>query len=574
MNESLNALIARLSLLVDDRVSRGAPFRAIVKGLSSGLVTIKRLEASSNDSELYARVYGFTLAVDDEVLCLPTSGKPVIIGKVQRSAGYPSATVDWLAFNLTPTVTPAEGMLYWDQDLDILNLRLNDGIDHHIGQQLFMPPTNNNSGATIPAGAFVMATGVQGDRITIAKAVTDGSVDPMYMIGIAAHQILDGDTDGKILVHGEARALDTSAWAVGTVLYPDPVTAGGLTSTKPSAPNIRTAIGYVLRQHASTGRIMVRMEISHVLGGTDSNVNFSTLADGDIITYDGPAGVWVNSPASAGPTGPTGPTGLSGAAGATGDTGPTGPAGAAGATGATGPTGPTGLLAAQASNGMLVQTATTPTYTTRTIAGTSNQITVANGSGVSGAPTISLPSALTAPGSLTATTKIYAQGGHPVPILDAARTSTQTHTSLAQTTVLTGGTYALTAGSIVRAKIWGYYGTVTSAQTLQFLLYQGTTQAMLLLTGTIAGQANTTDNPFICEFEVNVRTTTTASVMGRLMVVNNGDAQGDVVANRIAVDDSVTISSSATAWTIQLEWPVNTGSSVTVTGGYFEYLIE
>jgi hypothetical protein len=49
------------------------------------------------------------------------------------------------------------------------------------------------------------------------------------------------------------------------------------------------------------------------------------------------------------------------------------------------------------------QTALNGKFTQRTITGTTNQITVTNGDGVSGNPTLSLPSAITTPGSLTIT---------------------------------------------------------------------------------------------------------------------------------------------------------------------------
>lgn len=57
-------------------------------------------------------------------------------------------------------------------------------------------------------------------------------------------------------------------------------------------------------------------------------------------------------------------------------------------------------LAAYNTNGILTQTAA-DTFTGRTITGTTNQITVTNGDGVGGNPTLALPNAITLPGTIT-----------------------------------------------------------------------------------------------------------------------------------------------------------------------------
>jgi hypothetical protein len=205
-----------------------------------------------------------------------------------------SPTVGSINFDVTEIAEPEIGELIWNESEGTLDLGMSSGVIQQVGMSFFMPPTKNNSGVTIPAGAFVMATGAQGDRLTIAKAVTNGSVDPMFMIGIAAQAIPNGSETGKVLVDGLVKGINTAQWPIGTILYPNPTTAGGLTATKPDAPAIRTPIAIVVRQQANTGRLLVRMSNGSTLGGTDSNVKFSNLQEGQIISWDATQNLWVN----------------------------------------------------------------------------------------------------------------------------------------------------------------------------------------------------------------------------------------------------------------------------------------
>src|SRR6185369_7662731 len=66
-------------------------------------------------------------------------------------------------------------------------------------------------------------------------------------------------------------------------------------------------------------------------------------------------------------------------------------------------------LAAYNTNGILVQTAA-DTFTGRTITGTANQITVANGDGVSANPTLSIPNSFIAPGAASVSTNFEVLG--------------------------------------------------------------------------------------------------------------------------------------------------------------------
>ncbi len=186
------------------------------------------------------------------------------------------------------------GQLEWNVEEGTLDLGMSGSAVQSIGMEFYLPPTKNNSGELIPNGSIVMATGAVGDRITIAKAVTDGSVSPEYIIGVATQDIPDGSESGLVASDGIVRDINTASYTTGTILYPDPTNPGGWTNTKPVSPAIKTAIAIVLRQQEVSGRIYVRMDNGSVLGGTDSNVEFTTLSDNDIITYSQSASYWTN----------------------------------------------------------------------------------------------------------------------------------------------------------------------------------------------------------------------------------------------------------------------------------------
>jgi hypothetical protein len=114
------------------------------------------------------------------------------------------------------------------------------------------------------------------------------------MLGIAAHNITDGMTTGLVMTSGILENINTNSWTAGTVLYPDSSVAGGLTSTQPTAPSIKVPVAIVLTQNSSTGKILVNITPSSVLGGTDSNVKFTSLIDNDVVSYDAALGVWIN----------------------------------------------------------------------------------------------------------------------------------------------------------------------------------------------------------------------------------------------------------------------------------------
>jgi hypothetical protein len=210
---------------------------------------------------------------------------------------YDYLTTPVVKFNTASTINISyvdPGYMFWNYEEGTVDLSMNGEVSQAIGMELFMPPTKNNSGSTINRGDYVMATGVQGDRLTIAKAVNDGSVGADYFIGIAAMDIPDGSEDGLVVLNGLVKQINTSVWPVGTVLFIDPNNPGKLTSTKPNPPSMRVPIAIVVRQDNNSGRILVRHNNGSKLGESDSNVLFSNVSDNDVILYNGSASYWYN----------------------------------------------------------------------------------------------------------------------------------------------------------------------------------------------------------------------------------------------------------------------------------------
>jgi len=207
------------------------------------------------------------------------------------------STPKFIEFDTTfiPDNGMPKGSLYWHEEHQTLHLSLDNEVELDIGQQEHYPAVINNSGVQINKGELVMVTGVQGDKLTIAKAVSDGTVDFDYIIGIAAHNIPNTSDTATIIKFGYINAVNTNSYDVGTILYPDRLVPGGLTNILPDAPGYKVPIAIVTKK-GTGGRILVRMSIPSRLGESDSNVEFAELQNDDILIYNSASSLWVNSP--------------------------------------------------------------------------------------------------------------------------------------------------------------------------------------------------------------------------------------------------------------------------------------
>jgi len=305
------------------------------------------------------------------------------------------ATPDYIDFDTTNAAATQTARLGWDDGEGTLVLGLKGGnVNMPLGEMLYQM-CYNGTGSTITKGQVVYISGGQGQRPSVTLALATSDATSARTFGVAAEAIANG-AEGIVVEFGIVEGLDTSSYTDGQTLYLSGTTAGAFQTTKPAAPIHMVYVANVIRSHASSGRIFVKVQNGYELDEIH-DVLITAPTGGQALVYDGASGLWKNTLAvgptgptgSTGSTGPTGPTGATGDAGTAGPTGPTGTTGNTGSGGPTGPTGPTTYPASgiavstgtawntslTAPSGTIVGTTDAQTLTNKTIAFASNTLT-------------------------------------------------------------------------------------------------------------------------------------------------------------------------------------------------------
>lgn len=214
----------------------------------------------------------------------------------------------YVQFDTSYATALTAGQLGWDGN-NTLGLGMAGGnVTQHIGEDQFF---YCKATSAITKGQVVMFTGAVGASGVPTGEPATGITDGAYIMGIAAEAI-PLNNFGLVQSFGTLRNVNTSGYADGDILWYDPSVTGGLTKTKPSAPNVKVQMAAVINGGSSGGgTILIRINPGSVLGGTDSNVQFGTLANDDLIAYDSTLGYWKNIPGSSYGTGTVTSVGLS-----------------------------------------------------------------------------------------------------------------------------------------------------------------------------------------------------------------------------------------------------------------------
>jgi hypothetical protein len=138
----------------------------------------------------------------------------------------------------------------------------------------------------------VYLSGAGGNKATVAKAQANAESTSANTYGIVQNDIADNN-NGYVVLAGIISNIDTSAFVAGTMLYLSPTTAGGYTSTKPSAPNHLVYIGVVAYQHVNQGTIQMKLQNGYELDELH-NVAISSVANNDLLVYESATSLWKN----------------------------------------------------------------------------------------------------------------------------------------------------------------------------------------------------------------------------------------------------------------------------------------
>jgi len=214
------------------------------------------------------------------------------------------ATPSYIDFNHTqsPLPTNTTARLYYDStdQFQTLAFQMNGNVVQKIGEEQFYRVKCQGAITKGQVVAFAGTLGASGGLV--GKAATGLTpTQGQYILGLATESGANNDWI-FVVCFGEVRNINTTggaeAWAQGDELYYNPAVTGGLTKNKPAIPNAIVLVAAVVNVGSSNGILFVRPTYGSLLGGTDGNVQFTTLNNLDVIQYDSTAQYWKNVAAS------------------------------------------------------------------------------------------------------------------------------------------------------------------------------------------------------------------------------------------------------------------------------------
>lgn len=211
--------------------------------------------------------------------------------RLERSNPTATGTITADAFRVSPTAgatSSAVGTFFWDAADHTASLVLENGSELQLGREA-VQWCKNSTGTAIPNGSLVYISGATGDNPTISLASATVGAATGDAIGMAT-QTIPGNGEGMVATNiSFVRGLDTSTTPPGTRLWLS-TTPGTWSSAPPARPNYRVQAGFVLRQHANQGIVLLWI-VRYPAAAELSDVDTTGATTGQGLVY-GADGVW------------------------------------------------------------------------------------------------------------------------------------------------------------------------------------------------------------------------------------------------------------------------------------------
>jgi hypothetical protein len=209
---------------------------------------------------------------------------------ISGAGGGLTMPFDSITFNTAKDGTVGVGEVEYNDTQGSLIQGLKGGlVTNVIGQQLHQR-VNNRTGATLAKGDVVYLSGSQGNRITVAKALGVTDAFSANTFGIVAESIANNQS-GYIITEGLITGINTSSLVEDSAVYLSPTVAGGLTSTKPQAPQHTVYIGVCVKSNAGSGELFVKIRNGQELDELH-DVRISNPLNNASLYYKSSEGIW------------------------------------------------------------------------------------------------------------------------------------------------------------------------------------------------------------------------------------------------------------------------------------------
>lgn len=228
----------------------------------------------------------------------------VIVTGLQPSGNYSVVGHSHLSSNITDFATSVSGLLPVKDIVAGSGISVGsvsgiytitaDGVAAASASSL-VTNCSNRTGSVIPKMTVVYINGGHGNLPTITPAQANNEANSSKTYGITQTQISDNGT-GNVVVFGALIDVDTNQFGAseGSTLYLSPTVAGGITATKPSAPDHMVSVGKIIRNHNNQGIIEVVIQNGFELQELH-NVAISGVNNGEFLQYNSASGLWVPS---------------------------------------------------------------------------------------------------------------------------------------------------------------------------------------------------------------------------------------------------------------------------------------